>query len=84
MIATEQDVAKVKVDWRTSVYSAYNVIAGPLAPIFASGYRTNSHFLIIIYMVVCLFIVALRLEVVLCFLPQILTFCEIRAHKLFA
>ena len=43
-MATEQDVAKVKVDRRTSVYSAYNVIAGPIVPIFASGYRTNSHF----------------------------------------
>ena len=29
---------------RTSVYSAYNAIAGPIAPLFASGYRTNSYF----------------------------------------
>ena len=35
-------MAKVKVDPRTSAYSAYNVIAGPIAPLFASGYRTNS------------------------------------------
>ena len=26
------------------VYSAYNVIAGPITQIFAYGYQTNSHF----------------------------------------
>ena len=44
VIATEKYVAKVKVDRRTSIYSAYNVIAGPIVPICASGYQTNSHF----------------------------------------
>ena len=36
---TEQDVAKVKVDRRSPV-----VIAGPIAQIFASDYRANSHY----------------------------------------